>query len=67
MIKTILDIGQAFSNKEKGEFNDELKYTIKYLKKKVDDYKPVIDTVKNIYQMFKRWINWMIYRWRLWI
>ncbi len=47
----MLDIGEMFSEKKGAAYHDELKYTAKYIKSKVDDYKPYLDMFKTVYKM----------------
>lgn len=53
MIEALLDVGKAFSDKSGQDFNQEIKHTLKYIKNQVDTYKPVLDTIKSVAQMFK--------------
>jgi hypothetical protein len=46
MFDTVLDVGQAISGKTGGEFHHEIKHTVKYLKDKVDEYKPYLNMLK---------------------
>ena len=52
MIRTILDVGQAFSDRRGTDFNRDMKDTLKFIRNTVDDYKPMLDTVKNVVKIF---------------
>ena len=52
MFKTIMDVGKVIGNFQNDEdFHSEMKYTVKYLKKKVNEYKPYMDMLKNVYSL----------------
>ena len=53
LFKTVLGLGQMFTDtKDPKAFGKEMKHTAKYLKKQVDDYKPIFDMAKNIYNLW---------------
>ena len=52
LFKTVLDIGAAFTDSD--DIGNDMKHTVKYLKRQVDDYKPYFDMAKNLYNL---WFN----------
>ena len=47
-IRTLLDVSKWFSNMDDESFHSEMKYHIKYLRNKVDEYKPYLKMLKGI-------------------
>ena len=52
-IKTIYEVSKFLSGKNDEDFHADMKYQIKYLKKKVEDYKPYIEMFKNVANLIK--------------
>lgn len=52
LFKTILDVGQVFvGSEDKEDFHKEMKYTVKYLKHKVNEWQPYMNMFKSLYNM----------------
>ena len=55
MFNTIMDVGKVLiSNNDEKQFKSDMKYTVKYMKKQFDDYKPYIEMIRNMYNMINK-------------
>ena len=52
-IKTILQMSKWFTDMDDESFHSEMKYHIKYLRNKVDEYKPYLTMLKGISNFLK--------------